>query len=215
MSKAIAAIILAAVMATAAQAQPGDRLMLGAGIGFQNYRDGAFSNRNPAIVPEYRFGVASHSHRDGVSFGLTGGIGYSNPDRSESIGGVETRTGNLRTVQLMAGAGPSYRSGPLRIGVDVSAGPSFNRLSVDDAARTAYRSRLGETLNSIQVQNSLVAGPAASLWYDLTPRLGLHTSVGYTVNRPVVKTTVDGATSSTRWNADSWSYEAGVGFGLF
>jgi len=213
--KTTAALVLAAMMATAAHAQPTERVSLGAGIGFHDYRDGAFSSKSPTVVPEYRLALTRHSNRQGLSFGLKGGLGYSTPDRMDFIGGVETKTGNLRMVPVMVGAGPSYRTGPVRVGMDVVAGPSFNNFSVDDAARAAYRDRLGVTLNSIKVQNSVAVRSDMSLWYDLTERIGLHTSVGYTVNRPMVKTTVDGVTTSTRWTTDRLGYQAGLAFGVF
>src|SRR5262245_4467379 len=81
-----AALVLTAVTATAAHAQPASHLTLGAGIGFQNYRDSQFSTRNPAIVPEYHIGLSSHAHRNGLGWGFAGGIAYYTPDRSEFIG---------------------------------------------------------------------------------------------------------------------------------
>jgi hypothetical protein len=215
MNKAFAALVLAMTMATAAHAQPGDHVALGVGVGVNNFRDGAFSNKNPFVVPEYHFGLTPHSNRLGLSFGLTGGIGYLDADRAGSIGGLDTRSGDLRMITAMIGAGPSYRTGPLTIGIAVVAGPSFNDFSVDNGARTAYRDRLGATLNSIKVENSVAVQPDMSLWYNFTNRVGLHSAVGYTVNRPMVRTTVDGETSSTRWNADGWSYQAGLALGIF
>lgn len=215
MKKTCTMLVLATLVATAAHAQPGDHLALGVGVGFHNYRDNAFQGTNVAIIPEYHFGLTSHSDREGLSFGLKAGLGYARPDRNDFIGGVETTTGTLRMVALMVGAGPSYRSGPIRIGMGVVVGPSFNKIDVDDAARVAYRNRLGQTLNSIDMKNSFAARPDVSVWYNLTDKVGLHSSVGYTINRPTVETTVDGVTSSTRWNADRWSYQAGLAYGIF
>ena len=215
MKKMLAMVALTATTAIAAHAQPGDHVALGVGVGFNSYRDGAFSSQNPAIVPEYHFGFASHGNRQGLSLGLMGGISYLAPDRRDFIGGFQTRNGNLRMVPVMVGAGPSYRTGPFRVGVGVVAGPSFNSFSVDDGARAAYRDRLGATLNSIKVENSFAVQPNLSAWYNLTNWMGLHSSAGYTFNRPMVRTTVDGVTSSTRWNTDGWSYQAGLAFGLF
>lgn len=208
-------LVLATLVATAAHAQPGEHLALGAGVGFHNYANGAFSGKNAVLVPEYHFGLTPHADREGLNFGLKAGLGYSNPDRSDPIGGFETTTGTLRMVALMVGAGPSYRNGPLRIGMGVVAGPSFNKFTVDDAARVAYRDRLGATLNSIEVKNSFAARPDMSVWYNLTEKVGLHSSVGYTINRPVVETTVDGVKTRSRWTADRWSYQVGLAFGVF
>ena len=215
MRQAIGALVLSAAMATAAHAQPGDHLALGAGVGFNDYADKSFTGRGASLIPEYHLGLTPHSGRDGLSFGLKGGIGYSIPDRHDFIGGTETTSGSLRMVPVMVGAGPSYRSGPLRIGVGVVAGPSFNKFSVDPAASAAYRDRLDATLNSIEVKNSVAVRPDASLWYDLAPSVGLHTAVGYTINRPRVSTTVDGVTTTTRWKTDRLGYQMGLVYGVF
>lgn len=211
-----AALVLAAMMmATAAHAQPGDHVSLGVGLGWHNYRDPAFSSTNPSIAPEYHFGLTPHAKREGLSFGLKGGIGYTNVDRSDFIGGSQTPTGSLQMIPAMVGFGPSYRTGPVRIGMAVVVGPSFNSFSIDDAARAAYLNRTGATLNSIKVENSVAVRPDMSLWYNFTDRVGLHSAVSYTVNRPMVRTTVDGVESSERWNTDRWNYQAGLALGIF
>jgi hypothetical protein len=215
MSKAIAALALVALLATTAHAQPEKRLSLGVGVGVNGYADKSFSSPSPSIEPEYHLRLTTHGDREGFSFGWRGSIGYSNPDRSDFIGGEEMRTGTLRMIPVMAGFGPFYRTGPLSIGMGVVAGPSFNTFSVDDASRAAYRDRLGATLNSIDVQTSVAVRPDASLWYNLTPWLGPHTGVSYTINRPLVKTTVDGVTTTTRWKTDKLGYQAGFVVGVF
>ena len=118
-------------------------------------------------------------------------------------------------VSVLVGAGPSYRTGPFSVGLGVVAGPSFNNFSVDDAARVAYSDRVGATLNSITAKNSITVRPNLGLWYDLTSRVALHSSVDYTVNRPRVLTDIDGTISSERWMLDRWSYQAGLAYGLF
>ena len=216
MKKTLAALFLAAmVMATAAHAQPGDHVAVGVGLGWHNYKDPAFSSTNPSIVPEYHFGLTPHAGREGLSIGLKGGIGYTNVDRSDFIGGFETRSGTLKMIPAMVGFGPSYRTGPVRIGMAVVAGPSFNNFSIDNAARAAYSERTGATLNSIKVENSVAVRPDVSLWYKFTDRVGMHSAVSYTVNRPMVRTTVDGVTTSERWNTDRWNYQAGLALGIF
>ena len=215
MRRAITVLVLSAVMATAAHAQPGNHLALGPGVGFNSYADKSFTGRGVSIIPEYHLGLTPPSRRDGFSFGLKGGIGYATPDRHDFIGGTETTSGSLRLVPVMVGAGPSYRSGPLRVGVGVVAGPSFNKFSVDPAASAAYRDRLDATLNSIEVKNSVAVRPDASIWYNLTPSVALHTAAGYTFNRPQVKTTVDGVTTTTRWNTDRLGYQVGLTYGVF
>src|SRR5262249_32977677 len=141
MSKRIAALVLAATtaMATAAHAQPRGHLALGVGVGYHNFQNDAINTTGLSIVPEYHLGLSTNGRKEGWSWGLKGGVGYANTDLDEPIGGFETRNGKLRTIPVMVGAGPSYRTGPWRLGVGVVAGPSFNHFTVDDAARAAYR----------------------------------------------------------------------------
>ena len=215
MRKTCTALVQAAMLATTAHAQPGKHLALGAGVGIHDYSDNSFRSRSASIIPEYHFGLTPHSDADGFSFGLKGGINYAQPERDDFIGGLETTTGKLRLFPVMVGAGPSYRSGPLRVGMGVVVGPSFNKFTVNDAARVAYRDRLGETLNAIEVKNSFAARPDVSVWYNFSEKVGLHTSVSYTINRPVVETTVDGVQTESRWKTDHWSYHAGLAYGIF
>jgi hypothetical protein len=217
MTKRIAALVLAAsvAVATAAHAQPRGHLALGVGVGYHNFQNDAINSTGLSIVPEYHVGLATNSHREGLSWGLKGGIGYSNMKRDQAIGGFETNSGSLRTVPVMVGVGPSYRTGPWRLGMGVVAGPSFNHFTTDDAARAAYRDRLGLTLNSIEAGNSLAVRPDMSVWYNITDMFGLHTSVSYTFNQPMVKTTVNGVTSESEWNLNRWNYQAGLTFGVF
>jgi len=216
MNKTIAALALAlaAVIATPVHAQPDGHASIGAGLRFNDFADKSFSSKNPSIAPEYHFSLHG-SKKEGLGYGWRGGIGYSNVDRQDLIGGVPTHSGSLRMLPVMVGAGPTYRTGPLRVGMGVAVGPSFNKFTIDDAARAAYHDRLGATIASVDVHNSVAVRPDASLWYNLTSRVGVHTSVSYTFNRPVVETTVDGVTTSTRWKTDRLGYQAGFVFGVF
>lgn len=214
MKKLITALALGALFATAAHAQPG-RVTIGAGVGFRNYVDNKFSGTSTAIVPEYHLGFGERSDRNGLRWGLKGGIIYSHPDFSDFVAGSETSIGSLQVVSAMGGFGPSYRNGPFAIGLGVVAGPSFNKFTIDDAARDAYSTRLDATLNSVKVKNSLAVRSGVSAWYNLTHRLGVHSTVSYTANRPTVETTIDGVTTQSKWKMDRWSYQMGLGIGLF
>jgi hypothetical protein len=213
--KTFTVLVLAATLATAAHAQPNGRLKLGVAVGFHEYSNGNFSVQSVSISPHYGIGFSSNTHRQGLSFGLRGGIGIAHPDRSDDVAGSRIQTGSLRSVAVMGGAGSTYRTGPLSIGLAVVAGPSFNKFSLDEAMRVAYRDHYGATLNSIEVKHSVAVRPNVSIWYNLTDRLGLQSSVGYTANRPTVETTINGVTTRGRWNADRWSYQTGFAFGIF
>lgn len=215
MKRTLTMLALATMVAGTAHAQPAGRIAIGAGVGFRDYTDGKFHGRQVAVVPEYQIGLSSNPKRQGLSFGLKGGVGYSKPDRDEFIGGSRTAAGSMQSVTVMVGAGPTYRSGPFSVGLAVLAGPSFNSFSIDDDARVAYAARLGSNLNAIDVKNSIAVRPSVSLWYNLVSRVGMHTSVSYTVNRPTVETTINNVRTERQWNADRWNYQVGLGVGLF
>src|SRR5262249_30790221 len=108
-----------------------------------------------------------------------------------------------------------YTEGPLSVGISFIAGPSFNSFSVDDAARSAYRSRLGVELNDVDVKTSLAVRPAVGIWIDVGPRIAVGSTIDYMVNRITAETTTGGVRSSTKWKTDHLGIHFGVVFGLF
>ena len=115
----------------------------------------------------------------------------------------------------MGGVERAYRAGPLKVGVSGVVGPSFNHFDVNDAARTAYRNRLGRDLTSIKVKTSIAVRPELSGWYDLNRWSALHISFSYMINHPTVDTTAGGVTTSTTWKPDHFSAQNGFVVGVF
>lgn len=215
MGKAILAVSLVALMASTARAQPGEHLALGGGLGFHSYADGNFSSgKSPAIAPIYSIALR-RSSSEGWSWAPKYGLGYANPERQDDVGGVAVTTGRLRMIPVMVGVGRHYQHGPVSLGFGVAAGPSFNRFVIDEAARTAYRDRLGQTLNSITANTSIATRPDLNVWYDFNRWLGLHGSADYTFNHPTARTTANGVATPTKWNADHMSYGVGLAVKVF
>ena len=146
MRKAFLAVILLLLMTGPALAQTGKRVALGVAVGVSSYIDKDFSSTNPSIEPAYRVRLNAET-KDGWSWSLKSGLGWSNRKTSSDIGGVGTRLGKLQTILIMGGVQRVYRQGPWQVGGGVVAGPSFNQFDVDRAARDAYQSRLGQALD--------------------------------------------------------------------
>jgi hypothetical protein len=214
MRSAILGVVVWMTVCQAAYAQTGKHLAVGAGFVINEYDDGSFTQDNPSPTFEYRIRLKPGS-RHGWHWTPSGAFDWFRPDATRDIGGQTTRLGQLRARPVMVGIEREYSQGPLNLGVSFIAGPSFNAFSVDDAARVAYRSRLGTDLNGVSVKTSLAVRPGAGLWYDLGPWLAVGGSVDYMVNRITAETTTGGVRSSTKWKTDHLGFHFGVVVGIF
>jgi hypothetical protein len=215
MQKIVFALFLVSITAPAASAQTGKLVAVGAGITLHKYGDNDFTPRNnPSVTFDYRISLHRHS-RQGWKWEPKGGFSWFHADTELPVGGVETSIGELRARPIMGGIERAYRDGPLKVGVSIIGGPSFNHFSVNDAARAAYAGRLGQDLTAIKAKNSFALRPEFSAWYDLNQWIALHAAVNYVINRPTVETTASGATTSDRWNTDHVNAHVGFVFGVF
>jgi hypothetical protein len=195
-------------------AQTGKHVAVGAGFVINEYNEDQFSQDNPSPTFEYRIRLKPGS-RHGWHWTPSGAFDWFRPDVTQTVGGQSVRLGELRARPVMGGIEREYTEGPVSIGLSVIAGPSFNAFSVDDAARTAYRSRLGTELNDVSVKTSLAVRPAVGVWYDLGRWVAVGGTVDYMVNRITTETTVGGVRSSTKWKTDHLGIHVGVVFGIF
>jgi hypothetical protein len=119
------------------------------------------------------------------------------------------RLGRLRVRPLMAGASYTITGDRLSAGLSLVGGYAFNRLSIDDPVR--------EQIGSLaaQVRNSPALRPGLSIWYQLTPRLGLNLFGGYLIHRPEMGVAAPGFTETRRLNADTWLVSAGLAVWVF
>jgi hypothetical protein len=189
-------------LASAAQAQSGRHVALGVGLGFHHFTDGDFSQKNPGVSIIYRLAWKPGT-RDGWKLEPSATIGWGKTDVRTDIAGVSTHIGKLRTIPILVGAGPSYRHGKTKVGVAVLAGPSFNTFTHDSGA------------SPVAVKNSFAARSEAGLWYDVSSRLGLHTSVAYVYNRPTADPASGATAGSGKWKTDHLNFSVGFAIGLF
>lgn len=86
-------------------------------------------------------------------------------------------------------------------------GYAFNSLAVDD-------SRVGPG-RAIAADNSLAFRAGLSVWYDISPRVGLNVFGGYRVVRPRVTFASDTDVTRRRLNADAVLVSVGVAYWVF
>ena len=214
MRKSFLAMFLMLLATDPAVAQTGKRVALGAALGVSSYIDKDFSSTNPSIQPAYRVRLSTET-KDGWSWALKSGFGWSSRKTSSDIGGESTRLGKLQTILIMGGVQRVFRQGLWQFGGGIVAGPSINKFNVDRAARDAYQRRLGQVLDDVKVKTSIAVRPGVSVSYDLGKWFGVEGGVSYTFNRPKAETSVDGTTTSSTWKTDHTSASVGLVVGLF
>jgi hypothetical protein len=206
--------IVAAMVAADAHAQ-GDLIdsavaHVGVGAGINFYRPSSDdADSSEGVVIAYRW----HAFHSG--WGPTFGIDWHSTDFHQTIGRADARLGSLRMRALLAGFGHTKRLGRrFTTSATVSAGYSFNDLTVDSGVTPAF-SRTGVTLVGVHVNNSLVAKPEVSLWYDVFRHMGLGVSVAYLFIRPDEVTTTATGSTTRNLNADTWELTTGITFGVW
>ena len=213
MRNAFLGVVVMMLMASAALAQTGKHIAIGGAIGFTSYTDKDFSSKNPGFALAYRLNLKP-DREDGWKWAAKGSVGYSKRKTTTVIGGTRTALGKLQTIPVEVGLQRSLRQGPWQVGIGIVAGPSFNHFDVDQAARDAYLSRLGTTLDGIKVKTSLEVKPEISAWYDVNKWIGVQGAVYYLFNRPKAETTSGGVTTSSTWKTDHASASLGVVVGI-
>ena len=209
-------LVLTLVLAAheTAFAQTGKHVAVGVGFVVNDYTDSDFSQTNPSPTFEYRIKLKPGT-KHGWNWSVAGAFDWFRPDLDQNIAGQSTRIGRLQARPVMAGIEREYTEGRVSLGLSVVAGPSFNTFSVDDAARSAYRTRLRTELNDIAVKTSLAVRPGLGIWYDLGRWVAVGASVDYMVNRINADTTVGNVQSSTKWKTDHLGFHFGVVVGVF
>ena len=205
--------LCAALLAADAHAQgaPVDTVVshMGVGVGVNFYRPSSSDgNSSEGITFVYRW----HSFHSG--WGPTFGLDWRTTDFNQSLGSVEAPLGSLRTRALLAGYGHTRRLGRFSASASVSGGYSFNHLSLDDRAGPAFASN-GISLIGVQVNNSAVVKPEASVWYDVAKHVGVGMSVSYLVSRPEEIVTTATGEDARHLRTDTFAVTAGLTFGVW
>lgn len=113
----------------------------------------------------------------------------------------------VRIRPVMAGVQYGYTRGRLGAGVSVVGGYAFNNLDIDETAVGPGR--------AVDVANSFVWRPGATLWYDVTPRIGINLFGGYLFTRPKVTFVSDTSVETHRMRANAVVISVGLAYWIF
>jgi hypothetical protein len=204
------------ILAIATRAHAQDDLIdsavahVGVGAGVNFYQPSS-NDADPSrgIVVMYRWNVF-HS-----GWGPTFGLDWHRTVFHQPVGDVvDVPMGSLRMRALLAGFGYRHRIHRFTAGANVSAGYSFNHLTVDSGMGPAF-ARTGVSLLDVHVNDSAIVKPNVALWYDLFKHVGVGVSAAYLFNRPdeVIRTTAGSRTRQL--NANTFVFAAGLTFGVW
>lgn len=200
---------------TFAQAQTDKHVALGVQVGVRKFTDDHFSRSNPSFSLLYRLSRHPESHQQGWVWRVGATAGYSHAHFDTDLGGTDTKIGTTRMIPVLGGVERAYRHDRVKVGLSLEAGPSFNKFSIDNAARVAYEGQNGVPLEDIEVKNSVAVRAGVGVWYDLNKLIGLHTGLNYLYDRPDATTTAGGVSTTETWNTDRITLSTGFVVGIF
>jgi hypothetical protein len=200
-------------LALAAAAEPADaqttgRFALGGNVGHRTAADRSLRGATDLGLL-WRLG---HSH---TGWHWSYGLGWFSTDLTLPVGGHDTELGELHVRPFMGGYGYTQVFGRTAVSANVNGGPAFVSFALTSAAHDAYRDQLGARSLSVDVGNTLVVKPTLGLWYDLSEKIGLNVSAGYTVARPKMTISSTAGDEVRRLHADMFSLKIGAVYSIF
>ena len=134
-------------------------------------------------------------------------IGFSWTRTSLGETGGQEGLADLVVRPVMGGVEYGLSRGDAVAALSFVGGYAFNSLDVDNR-------RVGSG-RAIAVENGMTLRAGLSVWYDITPRLGLNVFGGYRLARPQVTFASDTDVTTRRVNADAVLVSVGVAYWLF
>jgi len=175
-------------------------------IGVAKDTDGHFNF--PGFV--WRFG------HGGEGWGFDYGLGWYSADLQRTLGTQSTEFGELRVRPIVVGYGYSRRMAErFRVSGKLLGGYSFNSFKVHPAFGEAYQRVHDSSMLGIDVSNTFVLKPEVSTWIDVTRKVGINLSFGYTVARPEVTIRTSAGTDTRRIRADMFTLRFGAVYSIF
>jgi hypothetical protein len=209
-----AATLGLALTAALSAVQPADaqtlgRFAVGGNLGHRSASDQTLSSRtSPGLL--WRIG---HSH---TGWHWSYGLGWFSTDLSLPVGGGDdTDFGELHVRPFMGGYGYTRVFGRTAVSANLNGGPAFVSFALKSTAHDAYRDRLGARSLSADVGNTLVVKPTLGVWYDLSEKIGINVSAGYTVARPKMTISSTAGDEVQRLRADMFSIKVGAVYSIF
>jgi hypothetical protein len=180
---------------------------VGGGINFYNPTDNEGQTSHGAALV-YRW----HSFHSG--WGPTIGLDWHSTNFDRTLGGVDAPLGSLRMRAVLAGVGHTHQFGHFSASGSLSAGYTFNHFTLAGDAIPTF-ARTGVSLVGAHVDNSWIAKPDLSVWYDVFRHVGVGVSAAYLVARPEQTITTTAGTEGHHLKADAFELTAGVTFGVW
>jgi hypothetical protein len=203
--------ILATILlwsAPSAVAQSGGNVAVGMGVsskaGIDRETDG---HVNPGFL--WRIG---HGH-DG--WGWDYGLGWYAADLQQPVGAKSTDFGELHVRPFVGGYGYSKRFGRTQVSGKLLGGYAFNSFHMKPAFDDAYRQARGASSLTTDVSNTFVLRPEVSAWIDVSRKIGLNLSAGYTVARPEVTVSSSAGRDTRHIKADMLTLRIGAVYSIF
>jgi hypothetical protein len=172
-------------------------LALGAAVGWTDPRAAALKQR-VTVSPLIRFG-------SGRGLGLAVGLNWFQAEL-QSAGRSDVLT-RVQIRPIMLGAGYTIASERTSLSASLVGGYAWNSLTVTG---TGAADGL-----AVEVDNSLVWRPGASLWYDVNRRTALNFSIGYVVTRLQLTVLEGGQLEKRSERGDTTIVRAGIAYKLF
>jgi hypothetical protein len=155
-------------------------------------------------------------------FRVAFGLNWYGSDLHDDIFTTAEEFGRFRARPLMAGIGYTIMNADRRLSITPSivAGPSWNRLEIDDDLRDVFVvSKEGDNDFGSRASNvTFVVRPGVSLIYAVKPRFGVSLFGGYVFNRPkfdIATPATTGSPVTTGWKADGIAIGAGIVVPIF
>lgn len=132
------------------------------------------------------------------------GFGWTSRALEAGIAGAPALA-TVRSKPVMGGIAYQQPVGQASLSLALVAGYSFNSLDLDETRTSPVR--------AVGVSNSFAWRPSATLWYDVTNRVGLQVSIGYLATRPEV--TFASPTELTTKTIDAGAVMLSIGGGYW
>jgi hypothetical protein len=151
----------------------------------------------------------------GPGFGPIIGFDWHSTRMEAMAGNQRVYLGELRVRPVLVGAGYTVKRGRYWYGAGITAGYAFNRLTVNDRARPAFRSSLGSQFVSFDARNSFVWRSRFGVFYDASPSVGLTAAVAYMRVSPTLRMTTDTGVRQSKLDASCVIITFGLAYGVF
>ncbi len=151
----------------------------------------------------------------GPGFGPVIGFDWHATRIEAMAGNQRVYLGELRVRPVLLGAGYTVKRGRYWFGAGVTGGYAFNRLTVNDRVRPAFRSSLGTQFVSFDARNSLVWRTRFGVFYDASPSVGLTAAIAYMRVSPTLRITTDTGVRQSKLDASCVIVTFGLAYGVF